>query len=47
VALGAPLIRDTMVIDDDKDNYGFDDYDYWFSVFFPFGRSTFGLITWV
>jgi hypothetical protein len=39
--LGAPLIRDTMIIDDDEDNYGFndednygfDDYDYgfWYS----------------
>jgi hypothetical protein len=27
-ALGAPLIRDTMITDDDEDNYGFDDYDY-------------------
>jgi hypothetical protein len=27
--LGAPLIRDTMITDDDEDNYGFngDDYD--------------------
>jgi hypothetical protein len=33
--LGAPLIRDTMITDDDMDNYGFDgdDYDYgfWYS----------------
>jgi hypothetical protein len=30
--LGAPLIIDTMVTDDDEDNYGFndDDYDYGF-----------------
>jgi hypothetical protein len=26
--LGAPLIRDTMITDDDEDNYGFNDYDY-------------------
>jgi hypothetical protein len=26
--LGAPLIRDTMIKDDDEDNYGFNDYDY-------------------
>jgi hypothetical protein len=38
-----------MIINDDEDNNGFngDDYDYGFLVFFPFGRSTFGLITWV
>jgi hypothetical protein len=32
VALGAPLIRDTMITDDDKVNCGFngDDYDYGF-----------------
>jgi hypothetical protein len=34
-ALGAPLIRDTMITDDDVVNYGFDDYDYdhgfWYS----------------
>jgi hypothetical protein len=33
--LGAPLIRDTMITDDDTDNCGFngDDYDYgfWYS----------------
>jgi hypothetical protein len=47
--LGAPLIRDIIITDDDEDNYDFygDDYDYGFPVFFPFGRSTFGLITWV
>jgi hypothetical protein len=30
--LGAPLIRDTMITDDDEDNYGFggDDFDYGF-----------------
>jgi hypothetical protein len=30
--LGAPLIIDNMVTDDDEDNYGFngDDYDYGF-----------------
>jgi hypothetical protein len=28
VALGAPLIRDTTITYDDKDNYGFDDCDY-------------------
>jgi hypothetical protein len=32
VALGAPLIRDSMITDDDEDNCGFngDDYDYVF-----------------
>jgi hypothetical protein len=31
-ALGASLIRDTMIIDDDEVSYGFngDDYDYGF-----------------
>jgi hypothetical protein len=45
VALGAPLIRDTMITDDDEDNDGFDgyDYDYDFLLFFPFGRSSFHL----
>jgi hypothetical protein len=28
VALGASLIRDTMVTDDHEDNYGFHDDDY-------------------
>jgi hypothetical protein len=30
--LGAPLIRDTMIIDDDENNNGFngDDYEYGF-----------------
>jgi hypothetical protein len=30
--LGAPLIRDATITDDDEDNYGFpgDDYDYGF-----------------
>jgi hypothetical protein len=34
--LGAPLIRDTMITDDDEDNYGFngDDYDYGFQCSF-------------
>jgi hypothetical protein len=34
--LGAPLIRDTMITDDDEVNYGFDgdDYDYGFWYFF-------------
>jgi hypothetical protein len=51
---GAPLIRDTLIRDvlftyDDDDNAGFYcgyDYDYgfWYS---PFGKSTFGLTTWV
>jgi hypothetical protein len=36
VALGAPLIRDTMITDEDKDNYGFDDYDYGFWYLFCF-----------
>jgi hypothetical protein len=35
VALGAPLIGDTMITDDDEVNYGFDgddyDYDFWYS----------------
>jgi hypothetical protein len=33
VDLGPPLIRDTMITDDDEDNYGFDDYDsgFWYS----------------
>jgi hypothetical protein len=26
--MGAPLIRDTMIIDDDEDNDGFNDDDY-------------------
>jgi hypothetical protein len=32
VALGDPLIRDTMIADDDEDNNSFngDDYDYGF-----------------
>jgi hypothetical protein len=56
-AKGAPLIRDTLMRDtlstnDDEDNAGFYcdydyDYDYGFLVFFPFGRGTFGLTTWV
>jgi hypothetical protein len=30
--LGAPLVRDTVITDNDDDNYGFngDDYDYGF-----------------
>jgi hypothetical protein len=41
---------DTLFIDDDDDddNAGFYcDYDYGFLVFFPFGKGTFGLTTWV
>jgi hypothetical protein len=44
------LIRDTLFTGDDEDNDGFDydyDYAYGFLVFFPFGKSTFGLTTWV
>jgi hypothetical protein len=44
------LIRDAFVTDDDdEDNDGFYDYDYayGFLVFFSFGKSTFGLTTWV
>jgi hypothetical protein len=52
VALGAALIRDTLITDalftdDDKDNDGSYDYGYGFLVFFPFGKGTFGLTTWV
>ena len=43
------LIRDALFTDDDKDNDGSYDYDYGygFLVFFPFGKGTFGLTTWV
>jgi spore coat protein CotH len=49
--MGAPMIRDTMITEDDEDNssndddFNGDDYNYrlWHS---PFGGSTFGLITW-
>jgi hypothetical protein len=39
--LGAPLIRgtlikDTMVTDDDEDNYGFYDYDYDYGFWYYF-----------
>jgi hypothetical protein len=40
----------TLFTDDDEDNVGFYcgyDYDYGFLVFFLFGKSTFGLTTWV
>jgi hypothetical protein len=41
VALGAPLIRDslirnTMVTDNDEDNYGFDDYHYDYGFWYSF-----------
>jgi hypothetical protein len=41
VILGAPLIRDTLIIDtmitdDDEENYGFDDYDYDYGFWFSF-----------
>jgi hypothetical protein len=39
VALGAPLIRDTMIIDDDEDNDGFYcdyDYDYDYGFWYSF-----------
>jgi hypothetical protein len=44
------LIRDALFTDDDEDNASFYcdyDYDYGFLVFFPFGKGTFGLTTWV
>jgi hypothetical protein len=34
--LGAPLIRDTMIIDDDEDNYGVNDYDYNYGFWYSF-----------
>jgi hypothetical protein len=34
VALGAPLIRDTIITYDDKDNYGFNGDDYEFQCSF-------------
>jgi hypothetical protein len=45
--LGAPLIRDTVITDEDEVNNGFngDEYDYGFR-YHPFGGSTFGLIAW-
>jgi hypothetical protein len=45
--LGAPLIRDIMIADDNEDNgsngddFNGDDYDYRFR-YSPFGGSTFG-----
>jgi hypothetical protein len=46
MALEARLIRDTMATDDDEnDGFNGDDYNYRFW-YFPFGGSTFGLITW-
>jgi hypothetical protein len=51
VAKGAPLIRDTLIRDGwftggDKDD-GLIMLMVMFLVFFPFGKGTFGLITWV
>jgi hypothetical protein len=34
--LEAPFIRDTMVIDDDEDNYGFDDYGFDYGFWYSF-----------
>jgi hypothetical protein len=34
--LGAPLIRDTMITDDDTNNYGFDGDDYDYSLLYSF-----------
>jgi hypothetical protein len=36
MALGAPLIRDTMITNDDEDNYDFDDYDYDYGFWYSF-----------
>jgi hypothetical protein len=46
------LIRDTLIrgvlFTGDHEDDGFDyDYGNVFLVFFPFGKGTFGLITWV
>jgi hypothetical protein len=51
VALGAALIRDTLITDalftdDDKDNDGSYDYGYGFLVFFPFGEHMFTYFFW-
>jgi hypothetical protein len=51
VAKGAPLIRDTLIRDgwftgDGKDD-GLIMLMVMFLVFFPFGKGTFGLRTWV
>jgi hypothetical protein len=43
VALGAPLIRDTMITDDDEDNgLNGDDYDYGFQCSFRLEGVTLG-----
>jgi hypothetical protein len=36
VTLGAPLIQDTMVTDDDEDNSSFDDDDYDYGFWYSF-----------
>jgi hypothetical protein len=49
VALGALLIRDTLIrdnmfIDNDEDNYGFDDYDYDYGFWYYFWVNNLGLM---